>query len=271
MPMRAALSKRALFTSLAVFGVLFLLVPTAIVIPTSLTAGDILAFPPQGLSLRWYASLAQAESLQRAMLRSLYVGVVCTAFAVPTGLMAALAMHRYRLRFGTVLRLYLLLPFTVPLVVSGICLLILYGELGLLGRVWPIGMALCIINLPFMIWAVSASVNALDLDLESAAANLGAPPVQTFLFVTVPAVMPGIITGALLMFVLAINEFVVSLFLVSKRTMTLPVEIFLSIRSVVTPDLAAVAVVYVVIALAAILLLDRIVGLDRFLRSRVNV
>jgi putative spermidine/putrescine transport system permease protein len=71
--------------------------------------------------------------------------------------------------------------------------------------------------------------------------------------------------------VLAINEFVVSLFLVSKRTMTLPVEIFLSIRSVVTPDLAAVAVVYVVIALAAILLLDRIVGLDRFLRSRVNV
>jgi putative spermidine/putrescine transport system permease protein len=81
-------------------------------------------------------------------------------------------------------------------------------------------------------------------------------------------VIPGIVTGALLMFVLAVNEFVVSLFLVDKRIVTLPVEIFLSVRDVVTPDVSAISVVYVIIALTAIWLLDRLVGLEVFLKSR---
>jgi putative spermidine/putrescine transport system permease protein len=80
--------------------------------------------------------------------------------------------------------------------------------------------------------------------------------------------MPGIITGAMLMFVLAFNEFLVSLMLVDARIVTLPVLIYTSIRSVITPDLAAVSVVYVLVALAAVWLLDRLVGLDLFLRSR---
>jgi len=95
-----------------------------------------------------------------------------------------------------------------------------------------VGFGLCIINLPFMIWAVSATVNALDDDLENAAANCGAPPLQAFL------------------------------------TVTLPVSIYNSIRSVITPDLAAVSVVYIVIAFVAVWLLDRLVGLELFLKSK---
>lgn len=161
-----------------------------------------------------------------------------------------------------------MLPFTVPLVVSGVGLMMLFGSMKILGQLWPVGIALGIINLPFMIWAVSSSVEKLDIDLENAAANCGAPPVQTFFTVTLPAITPGIVAGALLIFVLSINEFVVSLFLVDKRTMTLPVEIFLSVRDLVTPDVAAVSVIYILLALAAIWLMDRIVGLDIFLRSR---
>jgi putative spermidine/putrescine transport system permease protein len=138
----------------------------------------------------------------------------------------------------------------------------------ILGNLWPVGLALCIINLPFMIWAVAASVNALDDELENAAANCGAPPVQVFFTVTLPAVMPGVITGGLLMFILAFNEFLVSLFLTDSRTVTLPVQIYNSIRSVITPDLAAVSVVYIVFALAAVWVLDRLVGLEIFLRSK---
>ena len=89
-------------------------------------------------------------------------------------------------------------------------------------------------------------MNDLDPDLENAAANCGAPPMHTFFTVTLPAVMPGVITGALLMFILALNEFLVSLLLVDARIVTLPVLIYNSIRSIITPDLAAVSVVYVV-------------------------
>lgn len=91
---------------------------------------------------------------------------------------------------------------------------------------------------------------------------------MVFFTVTLPAVTPGIITGALLMFILAVNEFLVSLFLTDSRTVTLPVQIYNSIRSVITPDLAAISVVYIVLALAAVWLLDRLVGLEIFLKSR---
>jgi putative spermidine/putrescine transport system permease protein len=246
---------------------LLLAAPSLVVAGASLTAGSIVQFPPEGLSLRWYGKVLEAREVCDAFLRSLEVATVCTALAVPSGTLAAIALARWRFRAALAIQLYLLLPFTVPLIGSGIGLMLLFGELGLLGRVWPVGIACCVINLPFMIWAVAASVNALDPELERAAASCGAGPVQTFLLVTLPAVAPGIIAGALVMFVLALNEFLVSLLLVDARTVTLPVQIYTQIRGVITPDLAAVSTVYVLVAAVAILLLDRLVGLEIFLRS----
>jgi putative spermidine/putrescine transport system permease protein len=86
--------------------------------------------------------------------------------------------------------------------------------------------------------------------------------------VTLPAVAPGILAGGLVMFVLALNEFLVSLLLVDARTVTLPVHLYTQIRGVITPDLAAVSTVYVLVAAIAVLALDRLVGLEIFLRAR---
>jgi putative spermidine/putrescine transport system permease protein len=261
-------SKRRVLTAIVVFDLAFLALPTLLVLIASFTAGAIIDFPPDGLSLRWYGALLEQPAFIAAFWRSLEVALVCTAISLPAGTLAALALARYRLRFATTLQVYLLLPFTIPLIVSGIGMMLVFGEFRVLGQLWPVGVAACVINLPFMIWAVSASVNALDPDLEHAAANCGAPPLATFFTVTLPAVMPGVITGSLIMFILAFNEFIVSLLLTDARIVTLPVLIYNSIRSILTPDLAAVSVVYIVIALAAIWLLDRLVGLDVFLRSR---
>lgn len=250
------------------FSLITLSLPTLVIVGASFTAGKIIAFPPDGLSLKWYAAIAGASDLRAAFLRSLYVAVVCTLVAIPVGTLAGVALAKYRLRAEKTIQLYLLLPFTVPLIGSGIGLMLIFGSAGVLGQLWPIGIACCVINLPFMIWAVTGSVNALDPDLENAAANCGAPPVQTFFAVTLPAVMPGVITGSLLMFILALNEFLVSLLLVDARIMTLPVQIYNSIRSIITPDLAAISVVFVVVAGLAVAALDRLVGLDIFLKSK---
>ena len=250
------------------FSLITLSLPTLVIVGASFTAGKIIAFPPDGLSLKWYAAIAGASDLRAAFLRSLYVATVCTLVAIPLGTLAGVALAKYRLRYEKTIQLYLLLPFTIPLIGSGIGLMLIFGSAGVLGQLWPIGIAICAINLPFMIWAVSGSVNALDPDLENAAANCGAPPVQTFFAVTLPAVMPGVITGSLLMFILALNEFLVSLLLVDARIMTLPVQIYNSIRSIITPDLAAISVVFVVVAGLAVAALDRLVGLDIFLKSK---
>jgi putative spermidine/putrescine transport system permease protein len=260
--------KTIVLWSIVGFCIVTLSAPTLVVLGASFTAGNIIAFPPEGFSLKWYARVAAASDLRDAFLRTLYVAVICTLVAVPAGTLGGLALARYRMRLATIIQTYLLLPFTIPLIGSGIGLMLAFGQMGLLGRLWPVGIAACVINLPFMIWAVAASVNALDPDLENAAANCGAPPIEAFFRVTLPAVMPGVITGSLLMFILALNEFLVSLLLVDARIVTLPVLTYNSIRSIITPDLAAVSVVFIGAAALAVAALDRLVGLDIFLKSK---
>jgi putative spermidine/putrescine transport system permease protein len=259
---------QAALWTLVAFSLVTLAAPTLVILGASVTAGNIITFPPDGFSLKWYGKVFGSAALRDAFLRSLWVSVICTAVSVPAGTLAALGLARHRVRFPRTLQLYLLLPFTIPLIASGMGMMLWFGEIGILGQLWPVGVACCVINLPFMIWAVLASANALDPDLENAAANCGAPPLQTFLTVTLPAVTPGVITGALIMFVLAFNEFLVSLLLTDANIVTLPVSIYNSIRNIITPDLAAVSVVYIAMAAVAIAVLDRLVGLEVFLKSK---
>jgi putative spermidine/putrescine transport system permease protein len=259
---------RLVIWAIVLFDLVFLAVPTLVIVVASFTAGNVIAFPPEGLSLRWYAALLEERAFSAALWRSLWVAIVCTLVSLPAGTLAAIALARYRIRHATAIQIYLLLPFIVPLIVSGLGLMLIFGWLRWLGQLWPVGLAACIINLPFMIWAVAASVNNLDPELENAAANCGAPPLAAFFTVTLPAVMPGVITGGLLMFILALNEFIVSLLLVDARIVTLPVLMYNSIRSIITPDLAALSVIYIAIATISIWLLDRLVGLEIFLKSK---
>jgi putative spermidine/putrescine transport system permease protein len=255
---------------ITVLDFVFLGLPTVIILLGSFTAGNIISFPPEGLSFQWYMKLLEPamRGFRMAFVRSFYAALFCTLLSIPAGVLAALALNKYDIRGKNFFHTYFLLPFTIPLIVSGVGLMIIYGPLNLLDKVWPIGLALTIINLPFMLWAVSASVNALDRNLEDAAQNLGADEIQTFFYVTLPALMPGVITGSLLMFMLGFNEFVVSLLLVSTRNMTLPVKLYSSIRTQISPALAAVSSVYIFIAVFAIWALDKAVGLKEFLRSR---
>ena len=258
---------RPLVMTLVALEVVFLLLPTLIVFVVSFQPGTVIQFPPESISLRWYVELLRAEEFLAAFFRSVYVATFCTALAIPIGILTAIGLLRYEIRFESAFQIYFLLPFTVPLVVSGVILLLIFGELGVLGQLWTVGLALTIINIPFMIWSVTSRVNALDPKLESAAKNLGADEIQTFIHVTLPALMPGVITVSLIMFILGLNEFFVSLIITTPDIVTLPVLIYTSIRANISPLVAAVASVYVVVAFLAVLVADRLVGLEQFLKS----
>ncbi|MGN6449956.1 MAG: ABC transporter permease [Brucella intermedia] len=266
--MTSPLSKSIAIWTFVIAVLVLLSAPTIVVLGASFTSGNMITFPPEGFSLKWYQKIAGTSDLWDAFLRSLYVSFICTIVAIPVGTLAGIALAKYAVRFEKTIQIYLLLPFTIPLIGSGIGLMLIFGQAGILGQLWPVGIAACVINLPFMIWAVTASAANLDADLELAAANCGAGPISTFFFVTLPVVVPGVISGSLLMFILALNEFLVSLLLVDARIVTLPVQIYNSIRSIITPDLAAISVVFIACAAAAIFLLDRLVGLDIFLKSK---
>lgn len=264
---RDLLTEHPILSTIVGLQVLFLLIPTLIVLFISFGAGERVSFPPGSYTLRWYLELPAQSTFVTAFWRSLVVAVLCTALSIPIGVLCALGLIRYRIRFRTTIQLYLLLPFTIPLVVSGIVLFLLFGRANLLGSLWPVALALTIINIPFMIWSVSARVNALDPSIEHAAKSLGAEEIQTFTYVTFPLILPGVITGAFMMFILALNEFLVSLLVTTHASRTLPVALYTSIRGGISPEIAAVASIYVIVAIVAVLVADRLIDLDEFLHS----
>lgn len=216
--------------------------------------------------MKWYPVAFSSEWFLKGLINSLIAAGFCTLLSIPIGVLTSYGLLRYRIRARNVIQVYLLLPFTVPLVVQGVSLLFIYARTGLVGNILGVGFALMVINLPFMIWTVTSSVNAMDPNLENAAKSLGAEEIQTFFFVTIPALMPGILSGSLLMFILGLNEFITSLILVTLDIATLPVLLYTQIKTVISPISAAVSIIYSLVAVAAVYLLDKIIGLENYLR-----
>ena len=264
---RALPTKHPFLWFVTAVNLLILLIPTAVIFVASFERGTTVSFPPDSLSLRWYGQISSQTDFIAAFIRSLQVATISTLVGIPVGTLASYGMMKYDIRFRKPLQIYLLLPFMIPLVVSEIIFTTIFGQLQIYGSTWTIGLALTIVNLPFMLWSVNSRVNAIDEETENAAKNLGVEELQTFVHVTFPELLPGIITGALIMFTLGLNEFVVSLLVTTRETVTLPVMLYTAIRSDISPLIAAIASIYILIAIVAVLAVDRIASLEDFLKS----
>jgi len=244
---------------------LFIVLPAILVLVSSFGAGQRITFPPEGLSLRPYSALFGDGNIRAAMVRSLLVGLEAVAIAVLIGVPAVLAIVRHRMRLRPLFGGYLLIGITTPLLTAGYAFLVLFTKLGVLGELWTIGLAVGIVYLPLLLFSVAAAAVQMDDDLEHAAQTLGAERVQTFLFVTLPAIMPGIVAGAIIVFVYGITDFLITLILSTVGTQTLPLVIFSSLRGPVPPQFAAAAGVYVIISAIVVLAITNLRSAGAFL------
>jgi len=249
-------------------GVVILAVPTLVVLTASLTTGNNIVFPPHGLTFEWYGKLVESDSIRRGLQHSLYVGVVATVVDALAGVPAALALERARFRGSAVIRAFLSLGVMAPIVVSAMAFLTIFIELRVLNDLFYVGLAIAAVNFPFMLWTVSSALQDQEPELVSAAATLGADPVEQFLFVRLPLLAPGIVTGALLVFVLSITDFVLGVVLTNVDTATLPVVIYSGLRSNVSPLLGAATVLFIVVAGAACAAVLRFGRLEQFVFRR---
>jgi putative spermidine/putrescine transport system permease protein len=250
---------------IAVAVLVFVSMPTLIVLVASFSADRVLKFPPSGVSMKPYAEMLSDESIRGALFRSLIVGTESVVLSVLVGVIAALGLFRYSVRFRPIIVGFVTLGFSAPLVVSGVAFLVLFIRFGIYGSLWSTAVAVTIVNLPFMLFAVAASVVNLPTELEDAAATLGADPAETLLFVVMPGLMPGILTGSILMFIFGITEFLVSVILSTVYNQTLPVIMFGSLRGAVSPMLAAAGGVYIAVAFALVFAMSRLRFLESFL------
>jgi len=245
-----------------VFVYAFLLLPIVIIVLMSLNAGEFLTFPPQGLSLRWFAALFANEGFMRATVASLLLAAGATLCSTLIGVSAALYVVRYGGRLREVLRLLLLLPLMLPEILTAIALLFFLYASGIGTRtVTGLLIGHVLVTLPYVFINVASVLYQQDTALEEAARSLGASPLRAFVRITLPLAKPGIITGALFAFVISFDLFNMSLLLKGVGMTTLPLYLFDYLRWDFDPTAAAVSTVSIVLTLVAVVWIDRTVGL----------
>ncbi|MFI5375605.1 MAG: ABC transporter permease [Candidatus Rokuibacteriota bacterium] len=242
----------------------FLMLPVVVIALASLSRTSYLTVPPRGLTLHWFTQvLGDAEYVQ-AIGFSVLLALVATAGAVGAGVAASFALIRRRVPGGALVSALLNAPLVFPAVVVGVALLQFYAMVHLNGSFVGLALAHMVITAPYVVRAVTASLQGIDPELEHAARVLGASGPVAFFTVTLPLIRPGVAAGALFAFIVSFDNVPVSIFLLGAGQMTLPVKIFTAIEYGVDPSIAAVSTMLIVLTGVGLAVAERWIGFHRF-------
>jgi spermidine/putrescine transport system permease protein len=206
-----------------------------------------------GFGFDWYLKAFQNEDIHKAVWNSLIVAIVSTIFATAIATIGALVLARGGNFRGKTLSLGLItLPLMVPEIVTAVAVLIFFSAIGMnlgLGNVIIAHITFCI---PFAFMPIRARLEGMDTSLEQAARDLYASEWETFRYVTVPLLMPGIVAGAMLAFVISMDDFIITLMVGGAGSTTLPVYIYSMIRRGLTPEINAVSTMLLLVSVAIV-------------------
>jgi len=266
---RALNFTRALHLATVVLVYGFILSPVVFVSWISFFRNEIVAFPPDGYTLKWFASAAADPVFVRGFVLSFELALIAAAIGVTCGTLASLALVRYRFPGREALNMLLLSPLIVPGIVAGTALYIFYiniedaFDLRIAATLPGLVIAHVLLTIPWSVRLISANLVGLDRSLEEAAENLGAGRWTTFRRVTLPLMRAGIVAATLFSFIVSFENLEFSLFLVGPGRITLPIAILQYLEFKIDPTIAAVSFVQIVLIGTAMLISDRFVKLSR--------
>lgn len=199
----------------------------------------------QGFTLEWYQKLFSDDRILSAVNNSLLIAFSAVTVSAVLGTLMAVGLARYNFPGKTLYRGISYLPLLIPDIAIAVATLVCLAAFAIPLSIWTIVAAHIVFCLSYIGLVVSARLNNLDPHLEEAALDLGATPIQAFFQVVLPQLMPGIVSGCLLAFVLSLDDFLISSFTAGSGSTTLPMEIFSRIRTGVKPDINALSVMLI--------------------------
>ncbi len=242
---------------------LFLVGPILVIVPLSFNelpyftfTPEMISFDPAGYSTKWYREFFTDDSWQRAVQNSFVIAVFATLIATFLGTLAALGLSRSAMPFKTALMALLISPMIVPLIISATGMYFFYTRIGISSTHLGVIVAHAALGTPFVVITVTATLVGFDHSLTRAAASLGASPSQTFFRVTLPLILPGVVSGALFAFITSFDEVVVVLFVGSVEQRTIPWKMFSGIREEIRPTILAVATLLVTVSILLLTTLE---------------
>lgn len=243
--------------------VVLLALPVLIVIPSAFSDDVTLAFPPHGISLKWFANAFRSPDFTNAFLVSASVAVLSTLISLFVGTLGAIALVRYRPPGREAILLLFLTPLIFPAIVLAAALSMVLGSFGLLRTFSGLVLAHVLVTLPYVIRTVLGTLSEIDVALEEAALTLGANRWLTFRRVTLPMLRPGLLAGATFSLIISFDEFTISLFLVGPGLKTLPLEIYNYTDANIDPTIAAISTLLIGFTVIGIMTIEKLVGLGK--------
>ena len=234
----------------------FLIAPLFVILPLSFNAeqyihfsAKMLALDPEGFSLRWYEDMIYGTKNPwgLATKNSLIIAFFATIGSTILGTVAALGLSSRHMPYKAAFMALLISPMIVPLIISGTAIFFFMAKVGLAATHTGIVLSHIILGTPFVVITVTATLSGFDHSVTRAAASLGSNPVNTFMKITLPLIMPGVISGALFAFVTSFDEVVVVLFLAGLENTTIPVQMWTGLREQLSPTILAVATCLIVL------------------------
>jgi putative spermidine/putrescine transport system permease protein len=241
----------------------FIMAPIVIVCLVAFTPQGYLSLPTNGLSLRWFRAIADYPEFVHALRDSLWLAALSSTIAVLFAVPAALAVARYRFAGRDAMLGFFMSPLMIPPVVLGIAFLRFFTTIGIGGTLVGLLLSHIVIVLPFALRLVLAACTGIDRAVEQAAISLGAGPMTVFRRVTLPLILPGVVSGWVLGFITSFDEVTMTVFIASPSTITLPVRMFLYIQDNIDPLVTSVSAALIFLTVIVMVVLDRLVGLDR--------
>ncbi len=243
--------------------VTFLLAPMVLVCLVAFTPDAFLSIPTTRFSLRWFERIAQYPDFVAAFRSSLFIAAASSFVAIVFAVPASLAIARYRFPGREALNAFFMSPLMIPHVVLGIAFLRFFSILGLSGTTLGLIIGHVVVVFPFAMRMVLAAATGMDKRIEDAAASLGADRVTTYRRIVLPLIVPGMASGFALAFIQSFDEVTMTVFIASPTTTTLPVRMFNYIQDSIDPLICAVSALLILFTVLAMLVIDRLYGLER--------
>ena len=260
--------QRIKFSSVYLAVILFLTyVPILLTVIYSFNASKLTSVW-EGFSLKWYQELFRDRDLREALINSLILALSSCSAATIIGTMGALGMKKIPLKTNGLIEAVSTMPMMIPEIILGIVFMAAFSLVGL-----PFGMTTLIIAhtafcIPYIFMMVRARLEGMDQSIEDAARDLGAGPFRLFWDITLPMILPAVLSGMLLAFAMSFDDVIISLFVTGPRVNTLPVKIYTKLKTGVTPEINALATIMLAVIVLALLLSNFISGRKRHRKVR---
>lgn len=241
-------------------GFFFLIAPLLVIVPLAFNAGDFLTYPLAGFSLRWFDALFFTDQWLVPMKNSFVIGILAALLATVLGTAAAMALQKTSTKLRAPQLGIFLAPVVMPVAVVALGMYFTFVGWGIAKTFLGMILAHAAMGAPFVVSTVSATLKSYDERLYHAALSLGAPPALAFRKVTLPIILPGVLSGALFAFSVSFDDVVIALFVAGPDQRTLPLQMLSGMRENVSPAIAAVSLLMSVLAVALLIVINWLSG-----------